>query len=74
MTAKEQLLRAIDDLSEAEAADVLQILTQTRDLDGQAATAILDGIEGAFERAHVGLEQAREGQTTSLSDLHRGSS
>ena len=36
MTAKEQLLRAIDDLSEAEAADLLQVLSNTRDLDGEA--------------------------------------
>lgn len=71
MTAKEQLLRAIDDLTEDEAADVLQVLSNTRDLDGESATRILDGIPGAFERAQLGLQQAREGQTTSLEDLGR---
>lgn len=70
MTAKEQLRQAIDDLSEDEAADLLLVLS-TRDLDGETATRILDGIPGAFERAQLGLQQAREGKTTSLEDLRR---
>ena len=73
MTAKEQLRRAVDDLSEAEAADVLVLLSQGGDLDGETATRILDGIDGAYERAQLGLEQARAGRTTSLDDLERGS-
>ena len=73
MTAKERLLRAIDDLTEAEAADVLQLLSQPRGLDGETATRILNGIEGAYERARLGSQQAREGKTTSLDDLDRAS-
>ncbi len=71
MTAKEQLLRTIDDLTEDEAADLLQVLSSTRDLDAETATRILDGIPGAFERAQLGLQEAREGKTTSLEDLRR---
>jgi len=73
MTAKEQLRRAIDDLSEAEAADVLELLARSRDLDAETATRVLDGIDGAYERAQLGLEQARAAETTSLDDLERGS-
>ena len=73
MTAKEQLRRAIDDLSEAEAADVLELLSRSRDVGAETATQVLDGIDGAYERAQLGLEQARGGQTTSLGDLERGS-
>ncbi len=69
MTAEEQLLRAIDDLSEAEAADLLQVLSQMRDLEGEATTQVLEGIEGAYESAQLGLQQARQGKTTSLDDL-----
>jgi hypothetical protein len=72
MTAKEQLRRAIDDLSEAEAADVLELISRSRDLDAATATEVLDGIDGAYERAQLGLEQARAGETTSLDDLERG--
>ena len=73
MTAKEQLRRAIDELSEAEAADVLELLSRSRDLDAETATQVLDGIDGAYERAQLGLQQARRGETTSLDDLERGS-
>ena len=73
MTAKEQLRRAIDDLSEAEAADVLELISRSRDVDAETATEVLDGIDGAYERAQLGLEQARTGETTSLDDLERGS-
>jgi hypothetical protein len=73
MTAKEQLRRAIDDLSEAEAADVLELISRSRDVDAETATEVLDGIDGAYERAQLGVEQARAGQTTSLDDLERGS-
>jgi hypothetical protein len=73
MRAKDQLRRAIDDLSEAEAADVLELLAQPADLDAETATRVLDGIDGAGARAQLGLEQARAGQTTSRDDLERGS-
>ncbi len=69
MTAKEQLLRAIDDLTEEEAADVLQLLSQPRDLDSETATKLLDSIPGAWEDAQRGLEDARAGRTTSLDEL-----
>ncbi len=69
MTAKEQLLRAIDDLTEEEAADVLQLLSQPRDLDSETATKLLDSIPGAWEDAQRGLEDARAGRTTSLDGL-----
>ncbi len=71
MTAKEQLHRAIDDLTEDQAADFLQLLSQSRDLDGDALAKILDGIEGAYESALLGRQEAREGKTTSLDDLRR---
>jgi len=34
-----------------------------------AITELLDGIDGAYERAQLGLEQAHRGQTTALDDL-----
>ena len=73
MTVKEQLQRAIDGLSDEEAADVLLLVSQSRDLGGDAATRILDGIDGAYERAQLGVDQAQSGQTTSLDDLDRAS-
>jgi len=71
MTAKEKLRQAVEHLSEAQAADLLELLERSPDLDGEAATEILDGIDGAYERAQLGREQARSGQTTSLDDLNR---
>ena len=71
MTAKEQLRQAIDDLTEDEAADVLQLLSQPRGLTGETATRILNGIEGAFDRAQLGSRQGREGKATPLDDLDR---
>jgi hypothetical protein len=71
MTVKEQLQRAIDGLSDEEAADVLLLVSQSRDLSGDAATRILDGIDGAYERAQLGASQVQSGQTTSLDDLDR---
>ena len=73
MTAKEQLQFAISDLTEDEAADVLQLLSQPRGLDGETATRALDGIEDAYKRAQRGSQQARLGETTSLDDLDRAS-
>lgn len=71
MTAKEKLRQVVDDLSEDEAADVLQLLSQPRDLDGETATRILNSIPGAWESAQRGLEDARAGRTTSLDELQR---
>jgi hypothetical protein len=39
------------------------------DVDARHVVEILDGIPGAFERAQLGLEQARSGRTISLDDL-----
>ncbi len=39
------------------------------DLDARHAVGLLDGIPGAFERAQLGLEQARSGKTVPLDQL-----
>jgi hypothetical protein len=39
------------------------------DVDARHVAELLDGIPGAFERAQVGLEQARSGQTVALDEL-----
>jgi hypothetical protein len=39
------------------------------DLDPRHAVDLLDGIPGAFERAQLGLEQARAGKTINLDEL-----
>ncbi len=69
MTAKEKLRQVVDDLSEDEAVDVLEMLSGSRVLDGEALTQILDRIPGALESAQRGLQQAREGKATSLDEL-----
>jgi hypothetical protein len=39
------------------------------DVDARHVAELLDGIPGAFERARLGLEQARSGQTVALDEL-----
>jgi hypothetical protein len=39
------------------------------DVDADNVAQLLDGIAGAFERAHVGFEEAREQRTISLDEL-----
>jgi hypothetical protein len=39
------------------------------DMDARHVVELLDGIPGAFERAQLGLEQAKSGRTISLDDL-----
>jgi hypothetical protein len=39
------------------------------DVDARHIVELLDGIPGAFERAQLGLEQARSGETFALDDL-----
>lgn len=39
------------------------------DVDARHVVELLDGIPGAFERAQLGLEQARTGQTKRLGEL-----
>lgn len=38
-------------------------------LDGRTMVQVLDGIDGAFERAQLGSQQARAGKTIPLADL-----
>jgi len=39
------------------------------DVDPSNVARILDGISGAFDRAQLGLEQSRSGQTTVLDEF-----
>jgi len=39
------------------------------DPDARNVVELLDGVPGAFQRAQLGLEQARAGQTISLDEL-----
>ena len=39
------------------------------DVDARSVVELLDGIPGAFERAQLGLEQARAGRTVPLDEL-----
>lgn len=39
------------------------------DVDARHVVELLDGIPGAFERAQLGLEQARTGRTKHLGEL-----
>jgi hypothetical protein len=39
------------------------------DIDSRSMVELLDGIPGAFERAQLGREQARAGDTIPLDDL-----
>lgn len=39
------------------------------DVDGRSMVELLNGIPGALERARLGREQARTGETISLDDL-----
>lgn len=39
------------------------------DVDPSNVVELLDGISGAFERAQLGLEHARSGQTIALDEL-----
>ena len=38
-------------------------------VDSSRVVELLDGIAGAYERAQLGLEQARSGQTVTLDEL-----
>jgi hypothetical protein len=71
MTAKDELRRAIEGLTEDEAAALLDVVSQRAQLDSETATRILDGIPGAFESAQRGRQQAREGRAISLDELIR---
>jgi hypothetical protein len=44
-------------------------LTALTEADAGNVVQILDGISGAFERAQLGLKQARAGRTTALDEI-----
>jgi hypothetical protein len=51
------------------ARSLLSNAIEDADPDARDITSLLDGIPGAFERARLGLESARRGDTISLEDL-----
>ncbi len=51
------------------ARSLLSMAIEEADPDAHNITALLDGIPGAYERAHLGFERARRGETISLDEL-----
>jgi hypothetical protein len=51
------------------ARSLLSTAIDEADVDSEHVVELLDGIGGAFERARLGLEQARSGRTRSLDEL-----
>lgn len=51
------------------ARSLLSLAIEEIDPDARSLTAVLDGVPGAYERARLGLEQARAGETISLDEL-----
>lgn len=51
------------------ARSLLSTALDEADLDARTVTDVLDGIPGAWERAQLGREQGRRGDTRSLDDL-----
>jgi hypothetical protein len=51
------------------ARSLLSTALDEADPDARNVAELLDGIPGAHERAQLGLEQARAGQTVSLDQL-----
>jgi hypothetical protein len=51
------------------ARSLLSTAIDEADPDARNVVALLDGIPGAYERAQIGLEQARTGQTLALDEL-----
>jgi hypothetical protein len=51
------------------ARSLLSTAIDEADVDAQHVVDLLDGISGAFERAQLGLDQAREGRTRPLDEL-----
>lgn len=51
------------------ARSLLSTAIDDADADARTIVELLDGIPAAHERALVGLEQARSGETVSLDDL-----
>jgi hypothetical protein len=51
------------------ARSLLSSAIDDADADARHVVELLDGIPGAFERARLGLEQARSGRTVALDEL-----
>jgi hypothetical protein len=51
------------------ARSLLSTALDEADPDARTLAVLLDGIPGAHERAHLGLEQARAGHTIALDEL-----
>lgn len=51
------------------ARSLLSSALDDADPDGRHIVTLLDGIPGAYERAQLGLEQARSRQTVALDEL-----
>lgn len=51
------------------ARSLLSSAIEEADPDARNLAALLDGIPGAFERAQLGLERARDGETVGLDEL-----
>lgn len=51
------------------ARSLLSMALDDADPDPRNVTTLLDGIPGAFERAQLGMEQARIGQTIPFDEL-----
>lgn len=51
------------------ARSLLSSALDDADPDARNVTELLDGIPGAYERAHLGLGQAQAGETVSLDEL-----
>jgi hypothetical protein len=51
------------------ARSLLSMAIEEVDPDARNVAAVLDGIPGAHERARLGLERARAGETVSLDEL-----
>jgi hypothetical protein len=51
------------------ARSLLSMAIEDADPDPRNIAALLDGIPGAYERAQLGLRQAREGRTLPLDEL-----
>lgn len=51
------------------ARSLLSMAIEDADPDARSLVAVLDGIPGAYERAQLGLERARSGETIPLDEL-----
>ncbi len=51
------------------ARSLLSTAIDDADPDAANVTALLDGIDGAYDRAELGLRQAADGDTVSLADF-----